>query len=49
MGTVGSRPRLLGHSSVACTQSMYQHADDEMVDLAAARLAEAFGASSPGS
>jgi integrase len=35
---------MLGHASVAFTQSVYQHADDEMVDLAAARLAEAFGA-----
>jgi len=35
---------VLGHASVAFTRSISQHADDEMVDLAAARLAEAFGA-----
>jgi integrase len=39
--------RMLGHASVAFTQSVYQHADDEMVDLAAARLAEALGAQKP--
>ena len=35
--------RMLGHASVAFTQATYQHADDEMVDLAAARLAAALG------
>jgi integrase len=36
--------RMLGHASVAFTQSVYQHADDEMVERAAQGLAEAFGA-----
>jgi integrase len=38
--------RMLGHAWVAFTRSVYQHADDEMVDLAAARLAEALGVGS---
>lgn len=35
--------RMLGHASVAFTQAVYQHADDEMVEWAAQGLAEAFG------
>jgi integrase len=35
--------KMLGHASVAFTQAVYQHADDEMVEWAAAGLAEAFG------
>jgi hypothetical protein len=35
---------MLGHASVAFTQSVYQHADDEMVERAAQGLADAFGA-----
>ena len=34
--------RMLGHASVAFTQSVYQHADDAMVEWAARGLAEAF-------
>jgi integrase len=46
--TLGRAPplatsRILGHASVAFTHSVYQHADDEMVELAARRLEEAFG------
>ena len=36
--------RMLGHSSVSFTQSVYQHADTEMVELAAAGLEAALGA-----
>jgi integrase len=36
--------RMLGHASVAFTQAVYQHADDEMVERAAQGLADAFGA-----
>jgi integrase len=35
--------RMLGHASVTFTQSVYTHADDEMVDLAAASLEAALG------
>jgi integrase len=35
---------MLGHSSVSFTQAVYQHADDEMVELAAAGIEAAFGA-----
>jgi integrase len=34
--------RMLGHASVAFTQSVYQHADDEMVERAAKALETAF-------
>ena len=48
MGRAGASPlatsRMLGHASVAFTQSVCQHADDEMVERAAAGLAAAFGA-----
>jgi len=35
--------RMLGHASVAFTQSVHQHADDEMIEWAAGGLVEAFG------
>jgi len=47
LAKVGGDPlatsRIFGHASVVFTQSVYQHADDAMVERAAAGLAQAFG------